>query len=635
MNYTKIAGQFVCKMAMPLALMFAACSTEDGNAVSKVDGTPGTEMGGASDEPRIVAYEKISLSARAYYAPAGNEAGSSEDVSVSVPTNVFFDGGQIILTELDTVTLEPLDDSTITESFKGDVIDSLTGERVPGDDGMASFDSVSLRSPIVLLEAVSGEVSLSAIVDIRDANTFVIDGLSHLATYRIRKLAESGMSFVAAKAQAETEVANALGFGSQNPFVEESLMNSSNVAVWRKAFNEVVPFDLLQRLKEETGETGAATGVSDGTKKSLMKRVESSYIFTVLQVSPRAFESLGDSAALYYQECLQKRAYFASLLASVFGFGSCSSKNEGTLADISSDMYELKCESSAWNLTFRKANQVNVNHTFGTMTDSRDGKTYKTVQLNLDDVSQTWMAENLNYETEGSSCFQEHLDAVGTRYCSAYGRVYSFVSALDSSYRKYNSKEECVAVKTIDYMTEAESEDTLYWTNEVQAECDELFDEGDYRKDSYSVNWERVIDSLDALNFDVCPEGWRMPRYEDWATLFQYLRNQFDVEPGKETNLLLSGYGNPTGFSMDFATQIRGDSEWYRIGVKNIPYLFSPVVLSEDSRDPAYNFSTAGGVYGTIVFAITSKKYNLNSYYDLEHAYGLPEFGFVRCIKND
>ena len=74
MNYTKIVGQFVCKMAMPLALMFAACSTEDGNAVSKVDGTPGTEMGGASDEPRIVAYEKISLSARAYYAPAGNEA---------------------------------------------------------------------------------------------------------------------------------------------------------------------------------------------------------------------------------------------------------------------------------------------------------------------------------------------------------------------------------------------------------------------------------------------------------------------------------------------------------------------------------------------------------------------------------
>ena len=187
MNYKTMCRNFICKMAMPLALMFAACSTDEGNAISKVETTPGTQMGGSSEEPNVIAYENISLRGRAYYAPAGNEAGSSEYVSVSVPTNVFFDGGQIILTELDTVTLEPLDDSTITESFKGDVIDPLTGERVSGDDGMASFDSVSLRSPIVLLEAVSGEVSLSAIVDIRDANTFVIDGLSHLATYRIRK----------------------------------------------------------------------------------------------------------------------------------------------------------------------------------------------------------------------------------------------------------------------------------------------------------------------------------------------------------------------------------------------------------------------------------------------------------------
>ena len=35
MNYSKISGQFVCKMAMLLAFMFAACSeTNSGNNVA-------------------------------------------------------------------------------------------------------------------------------------------------------------------------------------------------------------------------------------------------------------------------------------------------------------------------------------------------------------------------------------------------------------------------------------------------------------------------------------------------------------------------------------------------------------------------------------------------------------------------
>lgn len=621
MNYKTMSRNFICKMAMPLALVFAACSTDEGNAISKVETTPGTQMGGSSEEPSVIAYENISLRGRAYYAPAGNEAGSSEYVSVSVPTNVFFDGGRIILTELDTVTLEPLDDSTITESFKGDVIDPLTGERVSGDDGMASFDSVSLRSPIVLLEAVSGEVSLSAIVDIRDANTFVIDGLSHLATYRIRKLAESGMSFVAAKARAETEIANALGFGSQNPFVEESLMNSSNVAVWRKAFNELVPFNLLQHLKEELGESGLLADLSENTKKSLTEAVEKSHYWRLLSTSRKAFEMWDED---FYQECMQFKAYYVNLLASVFGVGQCSSENEGTFADVQGDLFELKCVSGSWEFAYRKTSRLNIAHTFGTMVDSRDGEEYKTVTIDLGGTSQTWMAENLRYAAEYSGCFMDNPS-----YCSVYGRLYSPLYGLDSSYRKYTTKESCVDVKTLEYLNGISSDDTLYWRGRAEEDCDELYEYGDYRDDGDNMLWDKVIDSLETINFEVCPEGWRMPKYEDWNALLSYLDG---LGQGPALTLLLANYGNPTGFGLDLLADIRGEKGNYRAIVRGVGmYQFEPVVTPEEIRENA-----AGDVVGALATQTSSRRNGANMYFEaLVLGYDLPGYGFVRCIKDE
>ena len=97
----------------------------------------------------------------------------------------------------------------------------------------------------------------------------------------------------------------------------------------------------------------------------------------------------------------------------------------------------------------------------GTMTDSRDGQTYKTVTIG----SQTWMAENLNYETDFSFCYNSE-----ETNCAKYGRLYWWAAAVGKS----------------------------------ESECGPAY-----------------ICSLPSGNIQgVCPNGWHLPSKVEWETLF-------------------------------------------------------------------------------------------------------------------
>ncbi len=118
---------------------------------------------------------------------------------------------------------------------------------------------------------------------------------------------------------------------------------------------------------------------------------------------------------------------------------------------------------------------------YGTLTDTRDGKTYKTVTIG----DQTWMAENLNYAYTGVPYNYSGNTSDSTSWCNdndpancaKYGRLYTWAAAIDS----------------VKLATDAEN----------PLDCG-------YEKEC----------GLAGKVQGICPEGWHLPDTTEWKTLF-------------------------------------------------------------------------------------------------------------------
>ena len=161
---------------------------------------------------------------------------------------------------------------------------------------------------------------------------------------------------------------------------------------------------------------------------------------------------------------------------------SNSSSSEG---DVSSSSSEDKVNCSVllegetgWSWNVPKECRFNPNIDYGSMTDSRDGKVYRTVKIG----DQVWMAENLNYYDstdlsvkKKSWCFGKKDNGDSTT-CDVAGRLYTWAAAIDS-----------VA----------------------------LYDGGKGVDCGY-----RKVCKLPEKVQGICPLGWHLPTKDEWETLF-------------------------------------------------------------------------------------------------------------------
>lgn len=128
------------------------------------------------------------------------------------------------------------------------------------------------------------------------------------------------------------------------------------------------------------------------------------------------------------------------IVAVALGFAACSDSDNATSAsqtasDVDMDVQSRSeldddvstnssVKSSSSSVAIPASSSDIISGLTGNyLTDSRDGQIYKTVSIG----SQTWMAQNLNYETANSYCYND-----SAKYCSKYGRLYTWAAAMDS-----------------------------------------------------------------------------------------------------------------------------------------------------------------------------------------------------------
>ncbi|MDR2594120.1 MAG: hypothetical protein LBC87_05050 [Fibromonadaceae bacterium] len=95
-----------------------------------------------------------------------------------------------------------------------------------------------------------------------------------------------------------------------------------------------------------------------------------------------------------------------------------------TKSPSSPEIVEL-CGGKGYDTRTKYCKNGTVQDIITTLTDARDGKKYRYVEIGEGETAQIWMAENLNYNAPDSKCYDNR-----EVNCDTYGRLYNWTTAM-------------------------------------------------------------------------------------------------------------------------------------------------------------------------------------------------------------
>ncbi len=183
---------------------------------------------------------------------------------------------------------------------------------------------------------------------------------------------------------------------------------------------------------------------------------------------------------------------------------SCAEKRDGKTAYVADQEQGYICQNGKW-VEDDDVEMVTQSEVKGSLMDSRDGQTYRIVTIG----SQTWMAENLNYETANSYCYKNK-----TSNCTKYGRLYTWAAAMDSAGKWSSNGNGCGYGKTCSPTYPVRGVCPTGWHLPTKAEFETLFTAvgggstaGKMLKST--SGWDGNGNGTDAYSFSALSAGFR------------------------------------------------------------------------------------------------------------------------------